>query len=45
MTGQDLKAANLETRQAWNENAALWDRRVSEGNHFVEVVISARFPW
>ena len=39
MTSQDLMAANLETRQAWNENAAFWDKRMGEGNHFVEVLI------
>jgi len=39
MGNQDLKAANVETRQAWNQNAAFWDLRMGEGNHFVEVLI------
>jgi 2-polyprenyl-3-methyl-5-hydroxy-6-metoxy-1,4-benzoquinol methylase len=39
MTISDLRRANEETRQAWNENAAFWDARMGEGNDFVEVLI------
>jgi SAM-dependent methyltransferase len=39
MISQDLKGANLETRAAWNQNAAFWDQRMGEGNDFVEVLI------
>ena len=35
----DLKKANEETRQAWNDNAGFWDERMGEGNDFVEVLI------
>ncbi len=34
----DAKAANEETRQAWNENAAYWDNYMGEGNDFVNVL-------
>lgn len=34
----DLEQANLATRDAWNRNAAFWDRRMGEGNDFVEVL-------
>jgi 2-polyprenyl-3-methyl-5-hydroxy-6-metoxy-1,4-benzoquinol methylase len=37
--GQDLKRANEETREVWNQNAAFWDERMGEGNDFVEVLI------
>ena len=36
---KDLRRANEETRDAWNQNAAFWDRRMGEGNDFVEVLI------
>jgi 2-polyprenyl-3-methyl-5-hydroxy-6-metoxy-1,4-benzoquinol methylase len=39
MTVQDPQRANLETRAAWNENAAFWDQRMGEGNDFVEVLV------
>lgn len=35
----DLKNANEETRQVWNQNAAFWDERMGEGNDFVEVLV------
>jgi SAM-dependent methyltransferase len=35
---QDLKQANEQARQAWNENAAFWDARMGEGNDWVEVL-------
>jgi SAM-dependent methyltransferase len=38
MTIKDLRQANIETREAWNENAAFWDERMGEGNDFVEVL-------
>ena len=36
---ENLQQANLETRAAWNHNAAFWDERMGEGNDFVEVLI------
>jgi 2-polyprenyl-3-methyl-5-hydroxy-6-metoxy-1,4-benzoquinol methylase len=39
MTTEDLRRANEETREAWNQNAAFWDERMGEGNDFVEVLI------
>lgn len=39
MTTEDLRRANQETRDAWNQNAAFWDERMGEGNDFVEVLI------
>jgi 2-polyprenyl-3-methyl-5-hydroxy-6-metoxy-1,4-benzoquinol methylase len=39
VTITDPQRANLETRAAWNENAAFWDQRMGEGNDFVEVLI------
>ena len=39
MTIEDLRRANEETREAWNQNAAFWDERMGEGNDFVEVLI------
>jgi 2-polyprenyl-3-methyl-5-hydroxy-6-metoxy-1,4-benzoquinol methylase len=39
MTAKHLQQANEENRAAWNENAAFWDERMGEGNHFVEVLI------
>lgn len=35
----DSSAANAETRQAWNTNAAFWDARMGEGNDFVNELI------
>jgi 2-polyprenyl-3-methyl-5-hydroxy-6-metoxy-1,4-benzoquinol methylase len=31
-------AANEESRQAWNANAAFWDERMGEGNDFVHLL-------
>ncbi|MBM4466723.1 MAG: methyltransferase domain-containing protein [Chloroflexi bacterium] len=39
MATEDLRRANEETREAWNQNAAFWDERMGEGNDFVEVLI------
>jgi len=39
MATEDLRRANEETRETWNQNAAFWDRRMGEGNDFVEVLI------
>ena len=39
MTTHDLRQANEETREAWEQNAAYWDERIGEGNDFVEVLI------
>ena len=39
MTTEDLRPANEENRDAWNQNAAFWDERMGEGNDFVEVLI------
>jgi 2-polyprenyl-3-methyl-5-hydroxy-6-metoxy-1,4-benzoquinol methylase len=39
MTTEDLRQASEETRVAWNRNAAFWDKRMGEGNDFVEVLI------
>ncbi len=39
MTIKDLRQANIETREVWNENAAFWDERMGEGNDFVELLI------
>lgn len=39
MTITDLRQANIDTREAWNKNAAFWDERMGEGNDFVEVLI------
>ena len=38
MTTTDLRRANEETRKVWNQNAAYWDKRMGEGNDFVEVL-------
>ena len=35
----ELYRANQETRAAWEANAAYWDRRMGEGNDFVETLI------
>jgi 2-polyprenyl-3-methyl-5-hydroxy-6-metoxy-1,4-benzoquinol methylase len=34
----DVKAANNETRLAWDANAAFWDARMGEGNDFLEIL-------
>ena len=39
MTTRDLRRANEETREVWNQNAAFWDGRMGEGNDFVEVLV------
>lgn len=39
MSCDDLRRANEETRDAWNQNAAFWDQRMGEGNDFVELLI------
>ena len=31
-------AANEETRQAWDANAAYWDEKMAEGNNFVNLL-------
>jgi 2-polyprenyl-3-methyl-5-hydroxy-6-metoxy-1,4-benzoquinol methylase len=36
---EDLKQANEETRETWNQNAAFWDERMGEGNDFVETLL------
>jgi len=38
MSREDLRRANEETRDAWNQNAAFWDERMGEGNDFVEML-------
>jgi SAM-dependent methyltransferase len=39
MTEKDeVDAANQETRQAWDANAAFWDEKMGEGNDFVNVL-------
>jgi len=38
MIPEELRLANEETREVWNENAAFWDERMGEGNDFVEVL-------
>jgi 2-polyprenyl-3-methyl-5-hydroxy-6-metoxy-1,4-benzoquinol methylase len=35
---QDLRQANEQAREAWNQNAAFWDERMGEGNDWVEVL-------
>jgi 2-polyprenyl-3-methyl-5-hydroxy-6-metoxy-1,4-benzoquinol methylase len=39
MKPTDLKSANKRARNAWNQNAALWDERMGEGNDWVEYLI------
>ena len=39
MTTEDLRQANEETRDAWQQNAAYWDEHIGEGNDFVETLI------
>lgn len=38
MSNFNVTAANEETREAWNANAAYWDERMGEGNSFVNVL-------
>jgi len=35
----ELKRANLETRDVWNTNADFWDERMGEGNGFFEKLV------
>jgi 2-polyprenyl-3-methyl-5-hydroxy-6-metoxy-1,4-benzoquinol methylase len=35
---QDLKKANEETREAWNQNASFWDEHMGEGNDFFKIL-------
>jgi 2-polyprenyl-3-methyl-5-hydroxy-6-metoxy-1,4-benzoquinol methylase len=39
MPARDRQRANLEAREAWNQNAAFWDERMGEGNDFFEMLI------
>ena len=39
MAARDLRQANEETREAWEQNAPYWDERIGEGNDFVSVLI------
>jgi ubiquinone/menaquinone biosynthesis C-methylase UbiE len=39
MRDEELRRANEETREAWNENATFWDERMGEGNDFVEELV------
>ena len=36
MTDPDRRDANRQARRAWDGNAGFWDRRMGEGNDFVE---------
>lgn len=45
MAAEDLRRANAESRDAWNQNAAFWDRRMGEGNDFVEVLLWPATEW
>jgi SAM-dependent methyltransferase len=36
---EEARVANEQTRAAWEANAAYWDRRIGEGNDFVETLI------
>jgi 2-polyprenyl-3-methyl-5-hydroxy-6-metoxy-1,4-benzoquinol methylase len=36
---ENLHQANLDTQAAWNQNAAFWDKRMGEGNDFVNELI------
>lgn len=38
MTNIDKNMANMETRAAWNANAAFWDERMGEGNDFFKIL-------
>jgi len=38
MSNFDVTAANDETRETWNVNAAFWDERMGEGNSFVNML-------
>jgi len=39
VTELDRHQANIETREAWNANAAFWDARMGEGNDFFHTLI------
>jgi len=39
MKTNELKSANKQERKAWNQNAALWDERMGEGNDWVEYLV------
>ena len=39
MKNIDLKSTNKQARKAWNQNAALWDERMGEGNDWVEYLV------
>jgi len=45
MTARDLKRANEETREAWNQNAAFWDERMGEEHRYHVRETPALFPW
>jgi 2-polyprenyl-3-methyl-5-hydroxy-6-metoxy-1,4-benzoquinol methylase len=36
---EERKHANIETRDAWNANAAYWDERMGEGNDFLNLLV------
>lgn len=36
---ENLKQANEQSRNAWDQNARFWDEKMGDGNHFVEVLI------
>lgn len=38
MSNYNVQAANAETRDAWDANAAFWDERMGEGNDFFNVL-------
>ncbi len=38
MSDHDIEKANLETRDAWDQNADYWDEYMGEGNDFVELL-------
>ena len=35
----NLKTANEQVREAWNQNASFWDERMGEGNDWVEYLV------
>jgi 2-polyprenyl-3-methyl-5-hydroxy-6-metoxy-1,4-benzoquinol methylase len=35
---ENVRAANEETHQAWESNALFWDKKIGEGNDFVNVL-------
>jgi 2-polyprenyl-3-methyl-5-hydroxy-6-metoxy-1,4-benzoquinol methylase len=38
MTTDKIRTANEETRNAWDANAAFWDKKMGEGNDFVNIL-------